>query len=189
MPCPVFGDDMLMISIKDMDRKLQHSHAHALLRECLKRFGVIYSEDTQLSHGKMGKPYLADRPDVRFNLSHADGIAACVVSDRECGIDCEKIRQFRPNVVKRAFSHKEKLMLDEAPPEEKDTLFFRLWTLKESYVKAIGTGISFPLEKAEFSFDGGRISCSLPDCSFRQFIVGDGKFVVSVCCLDLNHQL
>lgn len=181
-----FGDVMLMISIMDMDRKLQHSHAHAMLRECLRPCGIDYSGDTPVTYGKMGKPSLTEYPEVHYNLSHADGIAACIVSGRECGIDCERVRAFRPRVVKRAFSESEKQLLEEAPQEEKDLLFFRLWTLKEAYVKAIGLGLSFPLSDVGFSFSDEGISCSIDGCSFRQYILGNGEYVVSVCTLDLE---
>ena len=181
-----FGDVMLMISIMDMDRKLQHSHAHAMLRECLRPCGIDYSGDTLVTYGKMGKPSLTEYPEVHYNLSHAEGIAACIVSGRECGIDCERVRAFRPRVVKRAFSESEKQLLEEAPQEETDLLFFRLWTLKEAYVKAIGLGLSFPLSDVGFSFSDGGISCSIDGCSFRQYILGNGEYVVSVCTLDLE---
>ncbi|NLT09753.1 MAG: 4'-phosphopantetheinyl transferase superfamily protein [Ruminococcus sp.] len=175
---------MLMISLMNIERKAQHSHAHAMLRECLRPYGIDYNDDTPVSRGKMGKPSLADRPDVHFNLSHADGVTACIVSGRECGIDCEGVRPFRQNVIRRVFSEKEKQLFEAAPEEEKNLLFFRLWTLKEAYVKAIGTGISFPMNEAEFSFADGEIICSQPDCSFRQYILEGGRFVVSVCELD-----
>ena len=81
--------NMLMISIREMDKKELHTHAHRLLRECLRPLGVDYGEDTPVTKGKMGKPSLADRPDIHYNLSHANGIAACIVSEQECGIDCE----------------------------------------------------------------------------------------------------
>ena len=172
---------MLMISIKDMDKKELHNHAHRLLRECLRPYGIDYTEETPVTKGKMGKPSLAYRPDIHYNLSPADGIAACIVSDCECGIDCERVREFRPNVMKRAFSEKERDMVEKAPDDMKDQLFFRLWTLKEAYVKALGTGISYPMDTAEFGFEGGEIRTNVQGWRFRQYIVCGGKFVISVC--------
>ncbi len=172
---------MLMISIKDMDKKELHNHAHRLLRECLRSYGIDYTEETPVTKGKMGKPSLASRPDIHYNLSHADGIAACIVSDCECGIDCERVREYRPNVMKRAFSEKERDMVEKAPDDMKDQLFFRLWTLKEAYVKALGTGISYPMDTAEFGFEGGEIRTNVKGWRFRQYIVCGGKFVISVC--------
>lgn len=172
---------MLMISIQELDKKELHSHAHKLLRECLRPFGVRYDENTPVIKGKMGKPSLAEHPDIHYNLSHAAGIAACIVSDRECGIDCEGIREYRPNVMRRAFSEAERRGVEEAPEDKRDELFFRIWTLKEAYVKALGIGISYPLDTAEFGFEGGRITTNVKDCRFRQYSVGGGRYVVSVC--------
>ena len=172
---------MLMISMLDLDKREFHSHAHKMLRECLRVKGIEYGDDTPIVKGKLGKPYLAEYPDVHYNLSHANGIAACMVSDLECGIDCENVRDFRPNVMKRAFSEKEREMVEKAHESEKNLLFFRLWTLKEAYVKALGVGISYPMDTAEFSFDGENIITDIENCRFRQFILKNGSFVVSVC--------
>lgn len=172
---------MIMVSLMELDVKKQHDHAHALLRECLKKRNICYDESTPLLRSELGKPSLAERPDVHFNLSHAKGIAACVVSDRECGIDCEGIRDYRPNVVKRAFSEEEQRLLEAVSGEERDRLFTRLWTLKESYVKALGEGIAYPLNKVSFSFSEGEIVTDIEGYRFRQYLIRDGSFVVSVC--------
>lgn len=172
---------MLLISLMDIDRKKQHSHAHALLRECLKAHDIAYSEDTPLVRNSMGKPSLAEYPELHFNLSHANGIAACIVSERECGIDCERVRPYRENVVKRAYSESEKELLSCTPEAERDLLFFRLWTLKEAYVKAIGTGISYPLNTVEFSFENGSVITNITGYSFRQYLIRGGEYIVSIC--------
>ena len=172
---------MLMISMTNTNKKQLHSYAHKMLREAMKLRNVNYTEDTPITQNKMGKPSLADRPDIHYNLSHAEGIAACMISDFECGIDCEKVRDFRPNVVKRVFSENEKAMFEDTPDSEKALLFFRLWTLKEAYVKAIGVGISYPMNEAEFSFSGTDIVTNIENCRFRQYIIGEKRFVVSVC--------
>ena len=172
---------MLMISIMDVEKKQEHSHAHALLRECLRPLDIAYDSDTPVVKNELGKPSLAEHPEVNYNLSHASGIAACIVSGRECGIDCEQVRSFRPNVMKRAFSTVERELVEKTSESERDLIFFRLWTLKEAYVKALGIGISYPLDKAEFSFDGNRIIASAEGYSFRQYILRGGRFVVSVC--------
>ena len=171
---------MLAISLYEMDRKAQHIHAHRLLRECLKPFGIDYDDFTPIIRGKYGKPFLKGNPEVHFNISHSNGIAACIVSGRECGIDCERVRGIRPNVMKRAFTEAERELVMSSPQDERDLMFFRLWTLKEAYIKMIGKGLSFPLNEAEFSFDGKTIVCGIRGCIFRQYII-KGSFVVSIC--------
>lgn len=171
---------MLIISLKELPHSGQHEYAHKLLGSCLKACGIEYDTNTRITIGEYGKPSLTDYPDVYYNISHADGIAACIVSGCECGIDTEKIRPYRPNVVKRAFSESEKALIENAPESERDLLFFRLWTLKESYVKALGIGVSYPMKTAEFSFDGDEIVTNIEGYSFKQYVI-DGRFVAALC--------
>lgn len=172
---------MIIVSTKKLPPGQQHSHAHFLLAQCLKEYGVDYICDvTPLNYGSHGKPFLANRPDLHFNISHADGIAAAMVSDFECGIDCERIRPFKPRVMLRAYSKDEQTAVNSAPQNQRDFLFFRLWTLKEAYIKAIGTGLSYPMKNAAFAFEDGKIFTDLQNCRFSQFLVG-GEFLVAVC--------
>ncbi|MDE5582154.1 MAG: 4'-phosphopantetheinyl transferase superfamily protein [Ruminococcus sp.] len=173
---------MLLVSLKSVPKKEQRLHAHNLLRECLKTYNIEYTADkTPITRNDHGKPSLAGHPEIKYNLSHAEGIAVCLVADTECGVDCEGVRPYRPNVVRRSFSENEKTMIENAPQEEKDLLFFRLWTLKEAYVKAIGIGISYPLNTVEFAFDGRKIISNIKGYRFRQYILRDGKFIIAVC--------
>lgn len=173
---------MLLISLKEVPKKEQRSHAHKLLRECLRTRKIEYiTDETPIIRNEHGKPSLEEYPEIKYNLSHANGIAVCLVSDTECGIDCEGVRPYRPNVVKRAFSENEKMLIENASENERDLLFFRLWTLKEAYVKAIGIGISYPMNTVEFSFDGNKIISSVKDHTFKQYILKDGKFIVAIC--------
>lgn len=169
-----------MISINETPKAEQHSHAHKLLRECLKPYNIKYSENTIIIKNKYGKPFLAENPDIKYNISHADGISACIVTDSECGIDCENVRKFKPNVMKRAFSESETEIVLSAPEAERDLLFFRLWTLKEAYIKAIGMGLSYPMKKACFNFENNLINSDIQDYKFRQYILHNKKFIVSV---------
>lgn len=172
---------MLIISLTSVPKGKQHSHAHRLLRECLKKRGIEYSEDTAITKNKYGKPSMTEYPEIFYNLSHAEGIAGCIVSDRECGIDCENVREYRPNVMKRAFTEAEQALVMNAPENEWNLMFFRLWTLKESYIKAIGMGLSFPMKNAEFSLKNGVISSNVSGYKFRQYILKDNKFIISIC--------
>ncbi|MCH5209275.1 MAG: 4'-phosphopantetheinyl transferase superfamily protein [Oscillospiraceae bacterium] len=174
---------MLIVSTKDVPKYEQHSHAHTLLSCALREYGIDYvSGSTPMVYGEQGKPALAGHPGVYFNISHADGISAVVVSENECGIDCEPVRKYNPKVVRRVCSEAEQAMLRAASESERDRLFFRLWTLKEAYVKALGKGLSFPMRKAVFLFDGDRIKTDISDCTFTQYII-DSELIVAVCLL------
>ena len=174
---------MILISTQQVAKSEQRSHAHSLLSQCLKEYGIDYIfGKTPVIFGEHGKPSLAEHPGLHYNISHADCIAAVIVSEYECGIDCERVRPYRPSVFRRCYSEAERKAVETAPENERDLLFFKLWTLKEAYVKASGKGLSFPLRNAEFSLDGNDIQTELSGCTFSQHIVNN-EFVVSACTL------
>jgi len=172
---------MITISIADINKKNQHEHAYKLLRECLAPLSVDFNENYPICENKNGKPFLADNPNLKFNISHSDGIAACVVSHRECGIDCEKVGEYHPKAAKRIFSENEIKMIESAPEDERGLLFFRVWTLKEAYAKALGVGISFPLNTVEFIIKDGKVKTNIKEYRFKQCVLKNGDYVVSLC--------
>ena len=111
-----------------------------LLKQVLFRLGISSFE---LSYGEKGKPFLQHEPDVFFNLSHSGDKVICAVSGAEIGCDIEKIRKLEFDVAGRFFSPQEAESIKHAAgDDEKKELFFRLWTLKESFVKATGRGMT-----------------------------------------------
>ena len=172
---------MILVSTRQIEKSGQRLHAHTLLGKCLKEYDIDYVfGETPLLFGEHGKPSLAEHPKLHYNISHSDGIAAAMVSEYECGIDCERVRPYRPSVFGRCYSEAERRAVESAPESERDLLFFKLWTLKEAYVKALGKGLSFPLRNAEFTLDGENIRTKLSGCTLSQYVV-NGEFVVSVC--------
>lgn len=110
-----------------------------------------------------GWPHLAARPtgapDLRFNLSHTPGLVACVVAiGREVGVDVECIgrRLVHDNIPERFFSAREVAALRARPEAEQRDVFFDYWTLKESYIKARGLGLTMPLGQFSFICAAGR---------------------------------
>lgn len=173
---------MLEISLQKVSHSNQHEHAHMLLEKCLYKYGIDYKSQ-KIEKGEYGKPYFLEKNEIHYNISHSDGITACYVGRFEAGVDAEPIKAFRPNVVKRVFSESEKEMFENA--KDKDLLFYKLWTLKESYVKAIGIGVSYPMKNISFSFENGKIISNVENCFFNQFVIG-GKYIVSLCRIKNN---
>lgn len=104
-----------------------------------------------------GRPEIAapalDSP-LRFNLSHSGGIVACVIGgERQIGVDVERLD--RPpvdaRVIRRYCSDTEQAALMAMPDTQRHERFLELWTLKEAYVKARGTGLTLPLSKVAFA--------------------------------------
>lgn len=96
-----------------------------------------------LVFNQYGKPYLRGN-EVYFNLSHSGSLTAVAVSEAEIGLDCEKIKNRSYHSVLKSFSEREQQEIDT--PES----FLRHWTIKESFVKFLGTSIAKELKELEY---------------------------------------
>jgi 4'-phosphopantetheinyl transferase len=120
-------------------------------------------EPSQLKfcYGKNGKPALADtfgKGRICFNLSKSDGVALfAFTGDREIGVDIEKIRDIpeMEQIAENFFSVRENEVFRALPRSEKQEAFFSCWTRKEALVKAIGDGLSCPLDTFDVSLVPG----------------------------------
>lgn len=103
---------------------------------------------------EFGKPRLADCPGVHFSLSHSQDRALLAVSDGpEIGADLEMIRDVDHLGLARRYFHPREIAAIEQHDDPRQA-FFRIWTLKEAVVKAIGLGLSVPLDGFAVSIDG-----------------------------------
>jgi len=116
------------------------------LREVLGRYLAIAPDHIQFGYGVHGKPFVNHAPELQFNMSHGHELALYAIGrDRPVGIDVEYVR--RPvadleDLARRFFSKREHATLLALPPPQRVKAFFRGWTCKEAYLKAIGTGLS-----------------------------------------------
>lgn len=156
-------------------KSYSHNEGIKLLEYAVKRkYSDIFSE-SDIAIADNGKPYFINKP-YKFNISHCKHFAACAVSERDIGIDCESIRHFSDRVVKRCYSATEKEYLSNS--DNPDFFFTMLWTLKESYGKYLGTGIK---GIANTSFDiSGRKALFDSKCDFNVIIIND-KYIISTC--------
>jgi 4'-phosphopantetheinyl transferase len=139
-----------------------------------------------------GRPALAppfDASGIEFNLAHTEGmVVMAVCAGAKPGIDIERIGKKVPlEAARRYFSAEEVAALDALPAEEQPARFLRLWTLKEAYLKAIGTGIAGGLGSMTFNLDarGCRFECAAdPDASrwqFHQYALAPDHVVALAC--------
>lgn len=105
--------------------------------------------EEQTKTGPYGKPYLPEAEQLFFNLSHSGNRVMCAVADTPVGCDVQQIRDIPEfgKIAKRFFTPEETAEIERLPEEEGKELFFRYWTLKESYIKASGMGLSMPLNR------------------------------------------
>jgi 4'-phosphopantetheinyl transferase len=128
----------------------------ALARTMLSAFAPVGPRAWSFLIDEHGRPVLATlpdgAPDLRFNLTHTDGLIACAVTiGREVGVDAENInRTLTHDIAERFFSPREVADLHALPAADQAVVFFDYWTLKESYIKARGLGLALPL--GQFTF-------------------------------------
>jgi 4'-phosphopantetheinyl transferase len=107
-------------------------------------FGLANDENL-FRYSEHKKPSLKNHNNIHFNISHSGDWVVCAVSAKEVGIDVEKIRETNFKIARRFFSNDEVKHLFALPKNQQLEYFFDLWTLKESYLKMLGSGLTKPL--------------------------------------------
>ncbi len=141
--------------------RLLYLHAHAMLRRLLSGYLSCTPQELVFENNAYGKPALKYPSQLSFNLSHAHQAAVLVIGadpQLDLGVDIE-FMQDRGELVSLAdhyFSATEATLLKQQPISKQCAVFFKLWTLKEAYIKAIGKGLSIDLDSFSFgSLDQG----------------------------------
>lgn len=134
----------------------------ALVRTTLSRYAGLPPQAWTFSKGPHGRPELATGqtdPPLRFNLSHTNSLCTCAVTlDREVGIDVEDLKRRGRNegIAERYFAPSEARALAALAQGERNARFYDYWTLKESYIKARGLGLSLALQSFAFDLRDGE---------------------------------
>lgn len=168
-------------SLKEGEKKYQVEHRKGLE---LLRLGLAELYDIHLSEKKLeerikrgphGKPFLAGREDIFFNISHCDGLAACGFDVCSLGIDLERTAVLKKTLLKRILTEAEQdfMQRNEQDPALYQELFYRFWTLKESYIKWNGMGFSFDPKGVSFELQLNEKN------EIRNIVCSD----VRVCCM------
>lgn len=120
---------------------------HGALRAILGGYAGREPRALEFTFGPRGKPYLLGAP-LQFNLSHSAQLALVAVGRNELGVDCEKVRHLEnlDDIARRHFSAVEFAALSALAEPERLRGFYRCWTRKEAFIKAIGAGLSLPLD-------------------------------------------
>jgi len=128
---------------------------------------------------------------IHFNISHSGNCVVCAVDEKAVGVDIEVIKPIDFNIAERFFSKAEYLTLINQPKEMQMKYFYMIWTLKESYIKADGRGLSLPLNSFSIDIKHDKISVvtsnELSNCYFKKYDI-DNLHISSVCSLDKNFR-
>lgn len=168
--------------------------AEALIRTLLLREHNWDNRSLRFAVNPYGKPYLADRPECQFNLSHAGDYVLCAIDRKPLGIDVEEIKPIDLSIASRFFAPAESQAIEQMQEGMRLDHFFQMWTAKESYIKFRGTGLSMPLNAFSLQISGGRIElaeqedspASQVDCYFKPYHISDG-YKVTLCSESSDH--
>lgn len=144
----------------------------------------IPHNQVRIIRNEYAKPALQKYPDYHYNISHSgDWVVACF-DHSPVGIDIERMSSIDFAIANRYFSRIEAKHLLERPMEQRLSCFYELWTLKESYIKAKGKGLSIPLHSFSFRFEGESIIFNAESeedtWKFRMYELDSG-YKLSVC--------
>lgn len=180
----------------DIQAKIQRfrkseDQLRAICGDLLIRTGAF--EQWQLPAGRLkrtvnryGKPAFSDYPSLHYNLSHSGHWVIAVFDTSPVGIDIEEVAGMEPGIADHFFAPAETKWLASLHPKQKTRAFYELWTLKESFIKADGKGLSIPLDSFRFEFDeGGTIYFHPPSdvqkqWHFKQYEI-DPTYALAVC--------
>ncbi|MDE2805550.1 MAG: 4'-phosphopantetheinyl transferase superfamily protein [Gemmatimonadota bacterium] len=133
----------------------RYTVAQAHLRRVLGDLTGTRPANIRFQYGEHGKPFLAGGP--AFNQSHSsERVMIGVAAEGRLGIDIEKRRTVRlmSEIARKNFAPDESELFRRAPGPHRQSAFFKLWTCKEAFLKALGVGLTAPLRS--FSVDPSR---------------------------------
>lgn len=143
--------------------RMRYVISHAALRTLLGRAAGRDPGEIAFVHGSAGKPSLADGA-LDFNMSHGGNVALYALTrGAALGIDVEECRTIDDHlrIARRFFAENEYTELAALPRSQQTDAFFRCWTRKEAYVKALGDGLKAPLDAFEVTLRPGDAAAVL----------------------------
>jgi 4'-phosphopantetheinyl transferase len=135
-----------------------------LVRIVLQEVWGIPDEEIRFRRNAYGKPFLvrssaSRHPEIYFNISHAGNWVVVAVDHAPLGLDVEKmhVRDYDCSVIERFFSRREQLHIAHKPDAGRLLTFYQIWTLKESYSKAIGRGLARSMDSYSLILAGDKV--------------------------------
>lgn len=151
--------------------------AELLIRYIISNDLNISNENIIFDYNEYGKPILKDFSRYNFSISHTNNTIVFISNELPIGIDIEKINKGNLSLSKRFFTSNEYEHLKNSGNLDID--FFKIWTMKESYIKMLGTGLYTSLS----SFDIFK-----PSNKYKYYNTLYGEYSISVCYQEKDIQ-
>lgn len=177
------------LACRDERTQRQLVGAGLLLQRALEKNGVPTAEQI-FDRTELGKPFLKHRKDLHFSLSHGREWAVCAVSDHPVGVDVE-LPRCTMELARRFFHPEEVSALEPLEKEEQKDRLCRLWTAKEAFVKALGGGLTIPLDSfvVELSSANGILQQNLSPLPYELHQYRLGQSCLSLCAVGERPEL
>ena len=146
----------------------------SLLGDILARFLIsgklnLSSKEVLFEIGLNGKPTFTTKDNLHFNISHSGQWVVCALASGPVGVDVERLRKVNSGLAERFFSPDEVATIRALPPENQTKKFIQLWALKESFLKAIGRGLTRNLNSFSIHARQDGMYCITGDDSAGEF--------------------
>lgn len=138
--------------------------------------------NVNLKYNKYGKPELIDMPNVFFNISHCSNWVVLAIDNKPIGIDIEEIKGDSLDIAASFFSKEENEYLDSLNKERRVEEFYKIWTMKEAFIKNIGKGLFQDLNSFSVVLDNDKKEFTFNNIKY-DFLVSklEEKFYLSIC--------
>lgn len=140
---------MIRVYIRKWNKQEDVPWQHILADVLKKDYGI--ENCPEILRDDMGKPYLEGVP-VHFNVSHSGVYMAIAVSKMPVGIDIQETREIKEGMFSKVVQPQESSLIGK----DRQRDFLRLWSLKESFVKAEGKGLRIPMKDYFFEKENER---------------------------------
>lgn len=168
----------------EKDRRLFLA-AEVLLNRSLEAVEANVLLPASYTRNPCGKPYLLPPAELYVNWSHSGDFVLCALADREVGVDLQEMHK-EPGeaLVKRTLQPEELCFYQSIPPRQRRQVFYQYWTLKESYLKALGTGFRTSLN--DFYIEMGKSAPKVIQRAYRRpyscrLLPMDDEYMAALC--------
>lgn len=169
-----------------MEDKLRSVYVWKLLEKTMHMTFMRDIKKESIDFNCYGKPFFTGNNKIHFNLSHSGEIVACIIDLYPVGVDVEFVSPIDLSEIFGYFSEMEIADLLGLPAQEQIDYFYKLWTIKECYIKMRGKGLSLPLNSLSFKLNNNSIDFNGGANSFWNFAlhninIGLQSYKLSFC--------
>ncbi|HDR8111923.1 TPA: 4'-phosphopantetheinyl transferase superfamily protein [Bacillus cereus] len=149
------------------------------------------NRNIKFSKNQYGKPYLKGHPEFNFSISHSGEYVLCAVDNKPIGIDIEKVKDIDyKDIAKKFFTENEFNYIINQDINLQLNKFYEIWTLKESYIKCCGQGLSIPLDSFSIEINQFGNVKVVSNNEYKEHILNrfdiELDYKISVCSLNTD---